>query len=77
MDRLDNTLDHDTIIKILQRHPCNIPRADKQRMQEIKKRFDNIADRIRTYSECLGGSFSSCEKVYITFHVAIKNVSVG
>lgn len=77
MDRLDNSLDHDTIIKIRQLHPCNIPKADKQKMQEIKENFENIDDRIKAYSEYLGGSFSSCGRNVYTFSWGNKKCNCG
>lgn len=60
MDRLDNSLDRDTVIKIRRQHPCNIPKVDKEKMKEIKETFENINDRIKAYSKYLGGSFSHC-----------------
>lgn len=67
MDRLDKSLDQNTVIKIRQQHPCNIPKADKEKMQEIKESFENIPDRIKAYSQYLGGSFSSYGKNVYTF----------
>lgn len=77
MDRLDKSLDSHTVIKIRQQHPCNIPKADKEKMQEIKMSFENISDRINAYSQYLGGSFSSCGKNAYNFSWGNKKCVCG
>lgn len=53
MVRMDKSLDKNIIIKIRQKHCCNIPKEHIAKINELKEKYINLDDIIKEYSSFL------------------------
>ena len=49
MDRLDKSLDADTVKRIRHKHPCNIPRENDAKINELIEKYISVEKRIEEY----------------------------
>ncbi len=51
MDRLDNSLDTETVKRIRYKHPCNIPKTHAAKINELIEKYSNVEERIKEYEK--------------------------
>ncbi len=49
MQRMDESLDKDTIVKIRHGHTCNLPKAQQTEMMELRSRCSSINEFLESY----------------------------
>ncbi len=49
MDRLDNSLDAETVKRIRYKHPCNIPKEYDDEINELIEKYSSVEKRIEEY----------------------------
>lgn len=57
MDRMDELLDKDTIIRIRQRHTCNPSKQQIDEINELKEKCSNLDEFCIEYSKCLSPGY--------------------
>lgn len=49
INRLDNSLDAETVKRIRHKHPCNIPKKYNDKINELIEKYDSVEKRIDEY----------------------------
>ena len=57
MDRMDDLLDNDTIVRIRQKHTCNLTKKQIKEINDLKEKVENIEDFCIKYSELLSPGY--------------------
>lgn len=57
MDRLDELLEKDTVIRIRQKHSCNLTKKQVQEISELKKKTEGIDSFCKDYSKLLAPGY--------------------
>jgi hypothetical protein len=53
MDRMDKTLDRETIVKIRHYRTCSIPKAQRVEMVTLMQRYENIDEFLVVWFGCI------------------------
>lgn len=57
MNRMDESLDESTVIKIRQKHSCNIPKEHINAIKELKQKSNNLDELCAEYSKFLSPGY--------------------
>lgn len=57
MDRMDQLLDKDDIVKVRHKHCCNIPKEHVAKINELKEKCSNIDEVLSAYSDFLSPGY--------------------
>lgn len=66
MDRMDELLDRDTIVKIRQKHTCNLTKKQAQAINELKEKSQNLDEFCVEYSKLLSPGYVKKDEDLLT-----------
>lgn len=77
MDRLDKSLDKETVIKIRQKHTCNPSKIQISQINEVKERTNNLDEFCKEYSSIMASGYIKKKGNFLTVSFGLDKCVCG